>query len=488
MIILKGNILEEVKMNRYKYLFKNIGLLTLSNFATKLLSFFLVPLYTNILTTTEYGTYDLFNTSIGVLLPILTLNIQESVMRFSMDNKCNRKSIVTVASKYFLFSNMVVIFGLVINCIFGISLMIKNYSVLFFLMFLSQSLYGVISMYIRGIDKISELSVSSVIASFVTICLNILFLIVFRWGLIGYFLANIIGPLFQSIYLIIKADVVHNLSFKNNYLTEEKEMIDYSRPLIANSIAWWVNNASDRYIIVFFCGLAENGVYSVASKIPSILNIFQSIFNQAWTLSAVKDFDPEDKNSFFSNTYKAYNCIMVIICSAIIVFDKILAKFLYAKDFFVAWKYVPWLTIAILFGAMSGYIGGLFAAVKDSKIFAESTVYGAVTNIALNLIFTPKIGPLGAAIATTVSYIEVWLFRYWHSRKYLHIKINLARDIFSYVLLIIQSIILLFDFSSIILYSIELVLFLGILILYLKDIIVLLNRGKNSVLRKGGTN
>ena len=44
-----------------------------------------------------------------------------------------------------------------------------------------------------------------------------------------------------------------------------------------------------------------------------------------------------------------------------------------------------------------------FAAVKDSKIFAKSTVYGAVTNIVLNLIFTPVIGALGAAIATTVS-------------------------------------------------------------------------------------
>ena len=65
-------------MGRYKYLLKNIGLLTLSSFTTKLLSFFLVPLYTNVLSTTEYGTYDMFNTTIGVLLPILTLNIQES--------------------------------------------------------------------------------------------------------------------------------------------------------------------------------------------------------------------------------------------------------------------------------------------------------------------------------------------------------------------------------------------------------------------------
>jgi O-antigen/teichoic acid export membrane protein len=54
------------RQGKYKYLAKNIGLLTLSNFATKLLSFFLVPLYTSILTTADYGTYDLFNTTVGV--------------------------------------------------------------------------------------------------------------------------------------------------------------------------------------------------------------------------------------------------------------------------------------------------------------------------------------------------------------------------------------------------------------------------------------
>ena len=205
---------------------------------------------------------------------------------------------------------------------------------------------------------------------------------------------------------------IHDIEWDGNFSNEEKILTKYSVPLISNSIAWWVNNASDRYIVVFFCGLAENGIYSVATKIPSILNIFQVIFNQAWSLSAVRDFDPDDRDGFFANTYRAYNCGMVILCSIIISSDKLLAKFLYAKDFYVAWKYVPWLTIAILFGAISGYIGGFFTAVKDSKIFAKSTIYGAVTNIVLNLILTPIIGVLGASVATAISYFEVWALRY----------------------------------------------------------------------------
>ena len=437
-------------MNRYRYLFKNIGLLTLSSFATKLLSFFLVPLYTNILTTTEYGTYDLFNTTVGVLLPILTLNVQDAVMRFVIDSKSNRKAIVSVAMKILLIANIIVAVGLIVNSIFDISMLVKEYAIFFFLMFLVQSLSGVITYYVRGIDKIADLSISSVLVSVFTISCNVIFLAVFHWDL------------------------------RANFSEEKKAMLDYCKPMIANSVAWWVNNTSDRYVVIFFCGLAENGIYSVASKIPSILNIFQSIFSQAWTLSAVKDFDPEDKNGFFANMYRIYNCLMVLICSAIIVGDKLLAHFLYAKDFYVAWRYVPWLTIAIVFGALSGYIGGFFSAVKNSKIFAQSTVVGAVSNIILNFIMTPFMGGLGAAIATAVCYFVVWVIRYWHSKKFIKLKIRLKRDLITYALLVAQSIFLLFK-DGIILYCLEVGVFLIIAGLYVGDLMWILEKGKGAM-------
>ena len=103
------------RQGKYKYLAKNIGLLTLSSFATKLLSFFLVPLYTSILTTADYGTYDLFNTTVGVLLPILTLNVQEGVIRFAMDKDYDREAIVTVGMRHLLIGSVIIAAALGIN-------------------------------------------------------------------------------------------------------------------------------------------------------------------------------------------------------------------------------------------------------------------------------------------------------------------------------------------------------------------------------------
>lgn len=462
-------------MSRYKYLLKNIGLLTLSNFATKLLSFFLVPLYTSVLTTGQYGTYDLFNSTIGVLIPLFTLNALEFVLRFSLDRKYDKDAVVTIATKWLIISILIVMVFLGSNNIFNWIPILHDYALYFFLMYISQALSGIITAYARGTDHVAALSVSSVIASAFTIACNIIFLIPWKMGLPGYFLANIIGPLCQCIYLIFRMKVWHNFDLQKNYVNQEREMLQYSIPLIANSISWWINNVSDRYIVTWFCGIAANGIYSVSTKIPSILNVFQTIFNQAWALSAVKDFDPEDKNGFFANTYKAYNCLMVVVCAVVIATDRILAKFLYANNFYIAWKYVPWLTIAIVFGALSGYVGGFFTAVKDSKKFATSTMIGAVSNIILNLIFVPFIGALGASIATAVSYVEVWLVRLIQSKKYIKLRVNIIRDSISYVLLAIQGIVLLIMPENLTMYLVQLLLVVIILALYKSDIVLLVN-------------
>lgn len=463
-------------MNGYKYLLKNVGLLTVSSFATKFLSFFLVPLYTNVLTTEEYGIFDLFNTTIGILVPILTQNIQEAVMRFTLDKTYNRQAIIAVSTKMLLISSGAVFVGLFANNVFTLNVLVEKYSIFIFLMFFLQALSGIVISYVRGIDKIKELSISSVLSSAIIISCNILFLLVFKWGLIGYFWANIIGPALQCIYLIVCASIPKNLCIKKSFLKEQKELLAYSRPMVANSIAWWVNNASDRYIVILFCGLAENGIYSVASKIPSILNMFQTIFNQAWALSAVKDYDPEDSTGFFSNTYKAYNCFMVVLCAAIILADKMLAKYLYANDFYIAWRYVPWLTIAILFGALSGYLGGFFSAVKNSKTYAQSTIVGALVNVILNLLFTPFLGALGAAVATTICYFVVWAIRYQSVKNYIKLKVNIVMDLFSYSLLIVQSLVVLVIANPVYMYLVELLLFVLILLVNKVEILKILNR------------
>ena len=404
-------------------------------------------------------------------------------MRFALDKKSNNKYVITPGLQYLVYGSFVVIAVLGINHAFSLFGLFKQYSLYFFLMFFSQALSGILISYARGIEKISDLSLSSIINSAVIIICNILFLLIFKCGLIGYFWANIIGPFIQCTYLAIITNAIRDVRVCNKDKLTAHEMIAYSKPMIANSIGWWINNAADKYVVIYFSGMSENGIYAVAAKIPSILNIFQSIFAQAWTISAVKDYDPEDKNGFFAKTYATYNCLMTIGCSALILVDKPLAKFLYAKDFYAAWRYVPYLTIAILFGALAGYLGGFFSAAKNSKIFAQSTLIGSVVNIFLNFTLTPQIGAMGAAIATCISYIIVWIVRFIHSKKYIKLRVKLKRDFFSYFALLVQAIVLL-TINGIWLYVIELFLIIIVIVLYLPELHLLTEKVKNVLIKK----
>ena len=84
-----------MKNKKYKYLGKNTLIFTISSFGTKFLSFFLVPPYTNVLTTKEYGIIDIINTS-GILMTyIFTLNISDAVLRFAIEQKNEHEKILT---------------------------------------------------------------------------------------------------------------------------------------------------------------------------------------------------------------------------------------------------------------------------------------------------------------------------------------------------------------------------------------------------------
>lgn len=456
-------------MGRYKYLIKNMGLLTLSNFATKLLSFFLVPLYTSVLSTSEYGTYDLFNTTVSLLVPLLTLDIQEAVLRFSMDDNVNQNNIWHVGCRYSIISCLIVFIGLMVNRIVGISRVLQQYEVEFFFLYSLTAFTGVILYFSRGTGRIADLSVAGVISSVVMICCNIFFLLILKIGLYGYFFASILGLAAQCTYLLIRARIWMNFKKYRDDAVLRKEMTDYSKPMIANAISWWVNNASDRYIVTWLCGIAANGIYSISYKIPSIISILQSIFSQAWTLSATKEFDAEDKDGFFINIYNVYNFLLVTICSVLTFMDKPLAKLLFAEDFYSAWKYAPFLMMSTIFSGIAAFLGGILSALKKSGLFAKSSVITAIVNTVLNIALVFLIGPLGAAISTAFAYFLMWVIRLYQIKECINLRVNYLRDLTAYVILTIQATLLLLFQRDRIFCWYQLIFVLIILLLYIKE-------------------
>ena len=83
--------------NKYIRLIKNIGMLLAGNFVSKVLLFLMVPFYTSILTTSDYGTADLISNTVLLVLPLFSVLMNEAVMRFTLDQTTDRKQVFSIA-------------------------------------------------------------------------------------------------------------------------------------------------------------------------------------------------------------------------------------------------------------------------------------------------------------------------------------------------------------------------------------------------------
>ncbi len=430
---------------KYKYLLKNTGLLFISNFTSKILVFFLVPLYTSILTTAEYGTYDLLYSIIQMMVPVLSLNIIDAVMRFTIGEDFDSQRLTfSIGLKYTLFSIVLFIAIVMIGKQIKIFESYTQFCLEVILLFSAYGFYNFITQFARGIDDVSGIAISGVISTVVMLSFNILFLMVFDWKIHGFFFAMGFSMIVPTAYLIMRDKIWNYITYKDilaGSLPKEKEMLNYALPLIFITLSWHINNVSDRYVVTLLCGISANGIYSVSYKLPAILNAVQTVFIQAWQLSAIKEYRSEKSVMFYKVIYQGYQIIMVILCSLLIIGTKVISRILFSNDFYNAWVYVPVLLLSVVFNTMSGAIGGVFSATKQSKKMATSAITGAIVNTFLNFLLVYQLGPMGAAIATVVSSGVIWIMRMKAASKIINLNLNLSLHIFQYILLIIQIVV-----------------------------------------------
>ncbi|MGU8577497.1 oligosaccharide flippase family protein [Clostridium perfringens] len=441
---------------RNKYLLKNTIIFAIGNFGTKMISFFLVPLYTNLLTTKEYGVVDLFTTICMVLVPILTLNIGESVMRFALDKNSDKNRIMCTGIICLITAT---ILGVVILPVSKCFYSLNSYSFYLYLFVISQGYSQVFLCYLRGKEKLVEYSIGNIIQSLATAVLNIIFLAVLKMGIEGYLISYIIANFITAIYAAIVSNVKEVLlNFKLDFLLS-KEMIKFSIVLIPNSFMWWIMNSSDRIMVTAMLGAAENGIYAISYKIPTLLTMITTIFTQAWAYSAIREADSDDIDAYSNSIYNNMVSIVVLIAIGLLIFMKPFLRVYVAKSYFTAWMYTPFLMVGFVFMTLGSFLATSYTVNKDSKGYLYSGTFGAIINIILNWILIPKIGIFGAAIATCISYISVFLYRSFDIQKYNKIHIFQKKHLTEYVFLLIVAGTMFIDCNiGIILLFIELVI------------------------------
>lgn len=410
-----------METDRKKQFAKNTIILSIGTFGSKMFTFFLLPLYTAVLTTEDYGNVDVLQSVIQLLVPILTLQLSAAIFRFLIDKNTFESEKEIVSSAVIIVLANLVVGSLIMMAFNAISSI--QYFDLFVYCFITQVIYTVAQNVIRGFGDNFLFSLAGFIQMSVAVLINLVLILGFGFKGDSILIAQGTSQLIATCTIIIRDKLWRYISVGSFSKKQIKSLITYSLPLIPNEISWWIANASDRFLIRFYLGSSYNGIYAAANKIPNIFVTFYSVFNTAWLESASRTAQDSDREVFYndmiSTSYRFFGCLCIgIICSMSIAFP-----YLIGEAYADAYPHIYILTFAIFINSMCSMYGGIFTALKQSGIIGKTTVYGAVVNILINFLMIRHFGLYAASFSTLISYMTVLIIRLMKLKKYIRLKL-----------------------------------------------------------------
>lgn len=423
-------------MNREKNLAKNTIIITIGKICTQLITFFLLPLYTGILSTEEYGAVDLLNTLVSLLLPIVTFQVEQAVFRelIEVRGKKNKESkIITSAIITVIFQCIIylIIFALVSPFVNN------NYKFFLATNVVANIFLSLLLQIARGFGDNKKYAIASFISALSTIIFNVLFLVVIKLGANGMLLGTMLGQIVATIYLFISLKLYKYLKVKDYKKEVIKSLWKYSLPLIPNAISWWIFNASDRVIASAFLGVDQNGILAASLKFSAVFITFYNIFNMSWTESisiAIKDDDVSD---YFNKMFNIVLRLFTAMAVGMIACMPFVFPIMINEKFSAGYGLVPISIIGSLFNVVVGLISVIYVAEKNTKAIASTSIVSAVINIIVHLALIKFIGLYAAVISTFVAFFVMSIYRLMDaSKRYFKIKIDMKFIIQSLIALI----------------------------------------------------
>ena len=294
-------------MSKQTKLAKNTVIYAIGNFGTKILSYVMVLVYSYYITPEELGYYDVVLTTISMIQPLVIFQLNDGVFRFLIESeKEQSKAIIGNSTKFLCLTTLVTeilfaVFCAFVNIQYALWVGLLLALTMFFILF--QDI-------IRGLGLNKEYAFYGVLNSVVMLVMEVVGLMILHLGVE----VLIVSKACAYGVCIVTMLARHKEIFAALRERMSKEVLGpilrYSAPLVPNTICWWVVNSSDRYIILFALGATFNGIYSMATKFPTILTTVTSIFYLAWQETAIKEYDMPNRDAFFSEIFRKYYVLL----------------------------------------------------------------------------------------------------------------------------------------------------------------------------------
>ena len=404
-------------MSESKRLIKNTGIIAVGGMATKLVSFLLLPLYTSILSTAEYGTVDYLGTIALFLVPVVSVLMDEALFRYLIDCETDEDRTRAVTASCAVMGVGCLVFAAIMAVAW---LLFHPENILWVVaLVIASTLLQMASAVLRGFGDTVAYTLMNFLASAATIVMNVIFIAVLRWGIVGMLSATAIAQGGFALVFLVSRRLLRYIDIRSLDRDEIRSMVRYSVPLIPNKVSWTIMNMLNRLVIMNTIGADAVGIYAVAYKFPNVMDQVYGFFYQSWKESSARALGSgEDNDGFYNVVYRALRRFMMGVVLSMTALLPIVYDLLIKGDYGEGLLYVPILLLATFYSNMSGFYGGIFTAYKDTGIMGTTTVVSAVLCVVLCLALIPPLGLWGASLATVASTFVVNEYRRVKVAKY----------------------------------------------------------------------
>ena len=400
---------------------------SLGNFFVRSISFILIPLYSNFLTTGEYGNYALLMSLYALIAVFYQSGMQSGLTKFYLEvGQVEQRSKVfstvfnSVIMLGFFLSLVLIVFAQNISVLLLGSGVYKNLIVLLSVSLFTDTLGYFALQLLKTKEKAKKVVQLSGISSLINLALNIILVYYLKWKIEGILWAQLGSSLILILILLPSILPELRLSIDKTFL---KKLIIFSLPLMVSGLFASAVDVSDRFILDVFTTKNEVGIYSLSYKIALVMNVFVISFRTAWAPYGLNLFYKNEYTQTFGLTLKKYiaaSCLILLVITlfAHYLFEINIAGFsLVNKSYESGLIILPFVLMGYLFNGLASFYSIYSLASSKSYHFLISDGLAFIINIGLNFLLIPIFGMLGAAISTTAAFIAAAFYLFVISFK-----------------------------------------------------------------------
>ena len=409
-------------MNKTVRFLQTAGIYLLGNVLSKLVSFFLLPLYTNCINPDQYGSYDLIITILNMAYPIVFFQIWDSMFRFAFDYSEDE-------DKYSVINNSIFIsfIGALIYIILAF-LMYKLYKFDYFfyilILGLVQAICYIFSFSSRVFLNNKLFVFSGAVNTIVNAVTSIILIVALNWDIKALYFAPIVGSITQIIIIEIRLGIVKHIKLADISKVLIYQMLKFSIPLCIATASYWLLSGFSKVIITNYLGSSANAMYAVTNRFASMITLFVSIFQYAWNESAYLMHEEKNRTNLFSKCINLFSKVIIYGTGATISFIMIIFPFFIGNNYNEALGIIPTSFLGVAFNSVASFLATLFMTEKKTNFVLTSTLIAAMFNVILSIPFTNALNLQGTIIALDISFFILMMLRFYRLNKTMKISIN----------------------------------------------------------------